>query len=354
MNAQLHLYYGSTETEHGYWADAAANIIKRQEEFNSKNQKAQGIVASFDSLGNMAEKKQAVYEWLQTNIKNISYLEDDEAYERNNTVDEVLERGYGTHQDINYAFLPMKRTPWIDEGMLAFVIADRRLYYPTVPSSSAYSNQSCRCLSLNFTEDNRIKLTVTEKHSGHYARDLRLLWALADSAEQKQTLIERLQENFPEYNLDSLTTTGIDGKGEFLTLSYQLEASKDVQWMGDRILLNPSDYLSKVDYTFEAENREHDIVFDYPYETIDTFKISLPPNWIVEGTPNDTSLYKPCAQLEVMVKREDQQISVCRRFRLKESFSPASDYLMVKSFFGSLKSIESGMLIALRQDGKEM
>lgn len=410
LTAQLRLYYGSTETEYGYWADAAASILKRLNEFKNKNQRAQEVVASFDSLKSLAMKKQAAYEWLQTNIKNISYLEDDETYERNNTVDEVLERGYGTHLDINYVFLsmmellgenyglafvtdrdeglflkeakywqfdrvfvveprlggnfwfyspgdsylPMKRTPWINEGMLAFVIVNKRLSYPTVPFSSAYSNQSCRCLTLNFTDDGKFKLNVTEKHSGHYARDLRLLWMFADSAEQEQKLIEQLQDNFPEYVLDSLSTKGIDENGEFLTLSYRLEVSEDVQRMGDRILLNPFDFLSNINYPFEAESREHDIVFDYPYETVDTLKIFLPQNWIVEGTPSDTSLYKPCAQLEVKIKSEGQQISFCRRFRLKESFSPASDYSTVKSFFGSLKSIESGMLIALRQSGEEM
>lgn len=409
LTAQLRLYYGSTETEHGYWADAAALILKRLKDFNSKNQKAQEIVASFDSLESLAKKKQAAYDWLQTNIKNISFLEDDETYERNNTVDEVLERGYGTRLDINYVFLsmmellgencglafvtdrdeglflkeakywqfdrvfvveprlegkfwfyspgdlflPMKRTPWINEGMLAFVIAGRRLYYPTIPVSSAFSNQSCRCLSLNFTEDGKIKLNVNERHSGHYARDLRLLWKLADSEEREQNLIDRLQENFPEYDLDSLTTKGMDGNGEFFTLGYQLKVSEDVQRVGDRILLNPSDFLSNIDYTFEAESRKHDIVFNYPYETVDTLKIFLPRNWIVEGAPNDTNLYKPCAQLEVKVESGGKQVSVCRRFRLNESFLPASDYPMIKSFFGSLKSIESGMLIALKQSNEE-
>lgn len=62
-------------------------------------------------------------------------------------------------------FLPIKRTPWINEGMLGFVIVNRSMLYPTVPFSSAYSNQSCRCLSLNFTDDGKFKLNVRVKLS---------------------------------------------------------------------------------------------------------------------------------------------------------------------------------------------
>ncbi len=401
------LFYGSTidveADDRAHWTRSAADIYARYEEFAKPNTRLAKTTAAFDSLPGQRSKIEAAYRWLQSNVKNITYLEDEEEYLKNTSVDEVLERGYGTREEINYAFYAMlqqmgiksglvyvvdrdkgefikkakywqfhrilvfealaggdpriyspgdlylspTQVPWLNEGTLSFIQTKEMLAFYTIPFSKAYQNRTHRSLALSVAEDGGATVEIREKLTGQEARELRLACHQLDFDERREALANWVEAAFPQARLDSVLLE--ETAGEPVILKYRLFYPVSIQQAGSRLLLRPFDFLSRVKYEFSAETRRYPFQFDYAFEQVDSLAIKPPPGWKIEALPKNVFLFKDAGPWELQFKETGQEILVSRLLRLSKPYWEAADYAKVREFFNIQPSLKE-LTIVLQQD----
>jgi hypothetical protein len=72
--------------------------------FAKKDGLIRAVLEGLEDLETVQERVDAAYRYLQTSIDPLDYSEVSLDREENATVDDVIRRGYGTQQDINYVF----------------------------------------------------------------------------------------------------------------------------------------------------------------------------------------------------------------------------------------------------------
>jgi hypothetical protein len=225
------------------------------------------------------------------------------------------------------------------------MIANNTLYYYTIPHSHAYSNRITRSLNFQFTDNWTIDIDVHEKHTGHSARRLRLLISQVDSNEYGRYLVEELRKALPDGVTDGDLNLKIIKGEESIYLNYQLKFYGLAHRMGNHMIFRPSDFLSRIDYSFESENRKSAILFDYAHEIIDSLKISIPTGWDVEACPTDTTIFKNIGHWETEYIKNEREIFVKRRFRLKTPFGNPAEYPNIREFFKVQQDLNASSIV---------
>jgi hypothetical protein len=405
LQAQLRCYYGSATTPAAYWGEVAKGITTTLEEYTQSNKRVREAIASFGAPGTEEAKIKAAYDWLQSNLKNTSYLDSDEELKDNKTADETIKHGYGTQEDINYIFydmlremnidakmafvvdrdenlfaqdakywqfdrslvavpdgrgnyrfyspgdlhLPSTHVPWFNEGIRAFLVGDVNQQFVVVPFSSAASNRTRRMFTLELEDDSKLEGKLAEQRFGHHARAIQLLLAQNTEAERQEKLKNELTPILPNTRIDSIAAIENKAPKAPVTLECNLQVSGIEQRLGSRLLLQPFGFLKQSANPFHAGKRQYPIMFDHAYELADLMKIDLPDNWKVEALPADTTFENEAGYCEAHFQAYENTLSVQRLFRLNRPFWIAKDYPVVQELFQA-KQVLDAMTVVLEKN----
>ncbi|RMG19509.1 MAG: DUF3857 domain-containing protein [Methanobacteriota archaeon] len=420
LKIRLRLYYGSPQISVNYWADRSLEIKSYLLMFTRESEKLDKIVAAFDTLSTRPEKIAAAYRWVREHLKNISFLKEEEEetkegakktekiYKPNRTVDEALERGYATQEEIDFIFYEMlnrmhmkpalafvsdrdkvlfdpdakywqfqrmmvvllgtsERThryyspgdfhlsrpgamPYLVEGTTAFVVSSTGFHFVKIPYSIARNNPIERVIHLNFNKQWKADLQIQEKHGGHNGRHLWLLHELTDEDERKKLLQEKMETLFPGAEIDSLSLhppKDEPTETDEMELFCHLHLPPSVQQVGQRVLIKPLDFMSQLGYKFEKDERIHDIQFDYAYVLTETLKVAIPQGWRVEAYPEDTRVLSRVGRSEIHFEKSDAQMIVRRRFQLTLPYWKVSQYSLVRNFFDKIQAQKELTLVLI-------
>ncbi|MCI0697172.1 DUF3857 domain-containing protein [candidate division KSB1 bacterium] len=392
LQAQLRCYYGSPTTAAAFWGQMSQTLASSLEKYTRNNKRGREVAASFTENKTKDGKIAAAYNWLQSNVRNVNYLAEDnnEEFKDNKSVDETLKRGYGTREDINFVFydmlremnidakiayvvdrdenlfapdakywqfdrslvavpnsngqynfyspgtlhLPLTQVPWFNEGIRAFVVGSMTEQFFPVPFSSADLNRTRRMLTLQLQDESKVHGKLTEQRFGHGSRSLRVVLAQTPASSQCDKLQEELENVLSKAQLDSISATGTDGTDRPLILNCNLKMDMNAQPLGTtRLLVRPFSLFKPDSNAFQANTRRYAIMFDYAHELVETMQIDLPENWKIDALPADSSFSNKAGECQLSFQNFGKTLSAQRMFRLNRPFWQASDYADVKTLF---------------------
>jgi hypothetical protein len=398
---QLRCYYGKPISVETFWSAMARELTERLESYGAKIKRAQKVIAQFSRLGSDEAKIEAAYQWCQNQIKNLSYLPGNDKIKSNDTVDETLERGYGTQSDINYGFyhllramnidariafvadrekdlfipsaqywqfdrtlvavpagnggyrfyspgdmcLPSTHVPWVNEKERAFVIGDTIAQFVDVPISTAGQNRTNRAFKLQLRDDLNLAGVMFELSWGHAAQKFRLLAAQTERNQRQQRLQKALADLLPNAQLDSIVVRDPEAMDKPVTLSSKVKLSGNVKLSGDRLLLQPFKLLRQTVNPFQADARANAVVFDYAYELVEALNIDLPVNWEIEALPTDTMFVNNVGASEAIFIKFGRTLSVQRRFKLNHPYCPPADYSHLRALFQAHQTLSASTVV---------
>lgn len=410
LKAQLRYYYSGQVAAAAYWSEVANNMDTAFEPFAEKNKRVQELVKQWQTLEDDDKKVAAAYEWMQRNLKNITY-EDDETpagnFKDNKTADQVLQRGYGSQLDLTLLFfdmlremnidaklafvvdrddnifiqnakywqfdralvavrhppvegrfrfyapgeryLPPTQVPWYNEGVSALVLGLPAQQFAAIPFSAHNYNRTSRVFALQLGDEAKLIGQMSEQRLGHASRELHLLLGEANDTEREQKLKDNLKEELPNLEIDSLQIVAGEQHGASIKLMCKVAFPEIESGPGSRMLLQPFEYVNHETNPFQAATRKTALLFDYSHELIEVMNITLSEAWALDALPADTAFSNAVGHCEMRFVQMGATISVQRIFRLHRPYWQASDYAAVRKLFQTQQAFNGIALVLKRQ-----
>ncbi|MCP4704080.1 MAG: DUF3857 domain-containing protein [candidate division Zixibacteria bacterium] len=410
LKAKLVCYYGSNDSPAAYWGDKSTTINDNALSFCERDKKIKKITQSFEQLETDKEKIIAAYNWITDNILNTAYddLLDKKGKKQepkeNESINQIIKRGYGDRTDINrllfdmlremnidakmsycldrsedifvyeskywqfdaslvavpsgdkiydyyipsYKFMTPGSLPWFYEGVLV-LLGGGNDNFATIPFSSASSNSINRVYNLNLSSDFEISGSIAMNLYGQNARRIRIYLEDNDSTEYETLLHDKYIDQYNSAEIKSFQMENYNNIDEMLKLKCKIEYP-DLTAQGNRILLKPFDYLRNSDSPFFAQERKKSILFKYGHQSRESAQIELPEGWVVEALPNDTIFANIAGECGVQFNNFGNILNVQSYFILQSPFWTADQYSIIKNLFQTREDLSDLIIVLKKQD----
>jgi hypothetical protein len=416
VRGRLLCFYTTPGSSYEYWSDMGMLEWRWVNRFCDESERVKEVLEKFHGLGSNQEKVDSVYNWIQHNIAPMTwydYAENAELSEfKRNTrhkvdklkinkdADEVLERGYGLAEQVDYIlayllgelgvksalaavvdkdeglfdkevkawqfdrnlvaaklgdynikfyttgipYLPAGTTPWFTEGCEALML-DGSGRTITVPYSEAdFSTTECT-YKYALTPALDITGTSTISRMGHDAWTTRM--NLDDTLEQEALEVAKklVEGMYSEVEIDSVVVDNPEEPNKPVILSFALRHPTAAS-LGERLMLKPFAYFCDLpDNPFTADERRGDIVFDYAHTLHEKALITLPPDWEVEALPADTSFSNRVGSCVLSFSQENHVLECQRQWVLDFPYWRPEDYSEVKSLFEMRQNLSDRVVV---------
>ena len=392
LKANLYAYYGGAGAPGAFWGDLSKTRLENLENFTKKNGQVKKTAEDFKQLSDKSEKIKAAYNWIQKNLKNIDYENDQDRFEDNENANDVIKHGYGTGTEINIIFWDLLRElnidakvayatdrdealfekkakywqfsrslvavgnevgatfqfynpslkflesgflPWYNEGVEIFLIGDINQQFCNTNFSESQRNTIKRNLSFSIDQNFQLNGLGYEIHTGHSARDLRIHLSEEEPREQNNYLMNFVESNFDGFKPDSFQIQNLEDIQKPLTIKYHVKCFAPWDKSGNKIIIHPFEFSSQHENAFHANSRKFPIMFNYAKEITETIQIELPEGWKIAALPAEENFANTAGfcQFSAGSLNDEHKISIQKRFILNYPFFQSSGYNKIKDFF---------------------
>jgi Domain of Unknown Function with PDB structure (DUF3857) len=392
-----------------FWKKAGKRRDEELESFVSKRGALQDALAKIVSPSDSPEVKlQKIYARVQQ-LRNTSYevekTEEQKKQEKEKDLpnaEEVLKRGYGTEEQLNWLFLGLARAagfdangaalpdrsefffnpqlmdpnrlartavliklnnkdeyfapgveyapygilPWEETGVQGLRLSkDGGSWIQTsVPDSSLSEIQRKADLRLSDSGDLEGKLTVT--YTGLEGLRRRLDERNEDDVSRKKYLENEVRQYIPVASEVKLVNTP-----EWTSSAHPLQAEFDVKvpgWMtrGGRLALCPVGLFGGSErHVFDQAERVNPIYFDFPSEQVDDITIELPAGWQVGTVPKSLDQDYHVVAYSVGAENDKTTLHLRRKLNVNIVEMDTKYYGPIRSFFQGVRAGDSEQVV---------
>src|SRR5262249_43763139 len=399
---QIRFFYGGTEISNAdkfwrqagrRWNDEAERFVGRHREIAEKADKM--IEGETDPL----RKLRKLYARAQE-IRNLTFererTEQEERKEKlkpNQSVLDVLARGYGDREDVGRFFVALARAAGFDASILR--VSDRRerffdhglLSRRQLDSEIAMVNEdghdifldpgtrfapfgfvrwmhtSCVALSLDKDGGSFIKVpaagyneamlwrsaemaldaggslqgTVTAKFEGGEALERRLDALATDDAGRKNELEEETKSWLPGgASVQLLSAEGWEGSENPLVAVFAVKVPSYALAAGTRLLVPANLFRARELDVFKDSVRRYPVYFPYAFGEVDATSIQVPGGYRSEKTPSQSATL-PYAAYQVEFQTEGDALKTLRTLRVNGIFFQREIYPEIRDFFAKVQ-----------------
>jgi hypothetical protein len=410
----LLIYYeeNSKNKADAYWKGVSHDILTDYDQKVKVNGDVKNIAATVTAGAKTDEEKIArLFDYCRTKLKDvngpgITTEERENAAKANKTTVDVLKRGVGNSQDINYAFAALATAAgfeariaklsdrgsflfdpairsaffldaydiavkligkwkfydvsnrnvapgvlsWREEGVPALVTDPKDPEFVTTPLLSSEESKIARMGDLKLSSEGVLEGDVREILTGHRAADWRERYALMNDAEREDDLRQELKARFGEFELSQVKFSGTDDASKGIGVRYHIKVEGYAQRSGKRLFVTPAFFEAAMPAKFTASKRQLPIYFSYPWSEADTVNIQIPEGYALDHA--DAPGAFPFAPLgsyavKIFIKRPINVIEYRRDLIIganKVLLFGAPAYPAVKDIFDRIHEADSHML----------
>ncbi len=413
LRDKLICFYGATRKPALYWGSWASSNERRAAGFCEKSDVMKEVVAGFGELDSDSTKINTAYDWILDNITNTThaglYDEKDVKKEkrltpkRHSSVDEMIERGYGSRDDIHLLFwamlhemnieakiayamerthdlfvykakywqfshsavmvldssgaqtfytpgigcTPASHVPWYLEGVQALTCAYSE-YFVTIPFSSPEVHRSMRSGVFEFTEDYEVTGRIANRRWGQFAQATRADLFERPPEDHHETMVERIEIDYGTVELDSVAVDGLDRLDRPVTLTFSASFPSAAP-VGDQWLLKPLEYFTTSKNPFVQPSREGDMMFQHAHQRTEAAEFAVPAGWVVDAVPSDTVFVNQVGLCAVQFSFSGDKLMVQRSFTLDRPYWPVVAYEAVRELYQARQDQADLMVILTKR-----
>jgi hypothetical protein len=398
LKAQLICFYTIEGQSEEYWVSLSSQL--NNEEANDTISKAK--IAELKSLAPDTTDKQILidfaYDWVIRNIKNIDLISSDEKYLITANLDSVINKGYGTSNQINNLFyhilkiLGIKAYPvyclsrkkdiyhpsakyWqfkhritavrrslnkyefydlsnknIQKGLVDFIYEDTYGFIVGclpiteihIPPSDCKDNTILFYDNITIDDDLTIKSSFTRKYKGHFATEIN---SELNLLEETNNSLNSMFENNPA--IKSIDTVYIKDKNSGgIALNGDAKFENYMFSSGNFLVFRPFNSVDVYEDIGYNEKRIHPIQFDYPYNQKNIIQIFLPQNITLYKFPKEKTFSNDIGECAASFSRiSDHQISILYSFTLKHASLKQTQYTDLLKLFEARREILSEVIL---------
>jgi uncharacterized protein YdaU (DUF1376 family) len=397
-------FYTSTEatTIDKFWQDGGKRWNNRAEHSLGNYKEVKDAAAEAIGGETDPEKKLRKLYARAQQIRNLTYERErsdaemkKENIKGNETVNDVLKRGYGDREDITFLFVALARAAGFDASVVMVSSREERFFNRNVLSKRQLDSQVAavqfngkdlfldpgtkfcpyglirwirtstaalkldknggtfvtvspaaqdkaviaRTANLSLSEDGVLKGEVTVEFKGGEALERRLSAFKTDEAGRKKDIEDEFKNSLVSgANVQMTNAKGWDATDESLVVQFSIEIPGYASAAGKRLLTPAYLFQAKQKDAFKHAQRKYPIYFPYAFAEVDKIFIKLPAGYSLESAPQLQQADLPYARYENFSQLAGTQLVTQRALLLNGIFFDVGKYGELKDFFSKVQA----------------
>jgi hypothetical protein len=397
-------FYTSTEatTIDKFWQDGGKRWNNRAEHALGNYKEVKDAAAEAIGGETDPEKKLRKLYARAQQIRNLTYERErsdaemkKENIKGNETVNDVLKRGYGDREDITFLFVALARAAGFDASVVMVSSREERFFNRNVLSKRQLDSQVAavqfngkdlfldpgtkfcpyglirwirtstaalkldknggtfvtvspaaqdkaviaRTANLSLSEDGVLKGEVTVEFKGGEALERRLSAFKTDEAGRKKDIEDEFKNSLVSgANIQVTNAKGWDATDESLVVQFSIEIPGYASAAGKRLLTPAYLFQAKQKDAFKHAQRKYPIYFPYAFAEVDKIFIKLPAGYSLESAPQLQQADLPYARYENFSQLAGTQLVTQRALLLNGIFFDVGKYGELKDFFSKVQA----------------
>ena len=409
----LLFYYGGREmsSPDRFWDEWQKSTTEYVDKFIGNSREIHDAAAQDTSGETDPEKKLRKLYTRAQQIRNVTFERErtdqekkEEHLKRHSSVQEVLQRGYGTSWEINATFVALARAAGFDANLLGvsdrgersfnkvilwsgqldssavmvsfggkdFVLDPGTRFCPFgllrwrnsgtsalkygasnggfITTPQAQSSVLRRTTHVTVDSNGSLNGEISVEFKGEDALEHRLEALNQDDAGHRKGLEAEVKGWLPQTAVVKLQDSkGWDLIDDPLVARFKIEISGFASVTGKRLLLPAFSFSTLQKNMFTSQFRRYPISFPFPFTEEDELTVELPEGYAVEEPPYRRKIGLSCAGYEISSEVKDHELTTERELNFKETELPPDKYEELKNFFTVVQKGDEGQAV-LRRD----
>jgi transglutaminase superfamily protein len=401
-------YYGGREmaSPEKFWEEWQKLITEYLEKFIGNSQAIHDAAMQAIGAETDPEKKLRKLYARAQQVRNLSFERErteqerkEEHLKRSSSVQEVLQRGYGSQGEINAVFTAMARAAGFEATMLGVSNRQERSFNKIILSLAQIKNSavlvklqekdlflspgtpfapfgmlrwsSTAASALKFSKgagfidtpqppnstmnrralvslsaDGSLGGEIAVEFAGEEALEHRLEAIEQGDAGRRQSLEDEVKSWLPDEAIVKLQSSqGWDAPEQPLLARFTVQIPGFASVTGKRLLAPAFFFPTLQKNMFINDYRHYPIVFPYPFTESDELRLKLPEGYALEAPPYRRKAGLSYAGYEISSTLEDRQLVTKRKLRFDGLQIPASQYGELKEFFAVVQKGDGGQAV---------
>jgi hypothetical protein len=408
----VRFFYGGKEvaTVDAYWQEYGRTWFDETEHFignrdSLKNAAAHAVGNETDSEKKLRQLYARVQQTRNLSFERRRTKQEDkkEELKQNENASDVLERGYGTHNDIARLFVALARAAGYDAQIVRAPNRSSFFFKPTylvstqlavelavvklngndifldpgtdlcpfglvrwpytydqglrleksggtfvsIPPATADKSQLRRTANATITVDGALKGTIDAEFKGNGALERRIRNLQEDDAGRRKALEDEAKAWLPSGAIATLDSAeGWESSEASLHVRYKFEIPAFASAAGKRLLIPAALFkTTRQKQAFQFAERKYPVYFPFTYEEIDNLNFQMPEGYTAESVPSPQDVKLKATRFATSRRMANGQFVSQRILIINGIIFPLAQYAELKGFFDKLQAADEEQLV---------
>ena len=179
-------------------------------------------------------------------------------------------------------YLGFEQLPWYQEWVTSMLVGDGGFIWKATPNSSYEKSAAKRTAKLKLNADGSIEGTARFEFTGHQAINRRRDDFKDSPAKREENFKEEIRRRISTAEITDLKVENFDDNSKPLVYSFNVKIPNYSQKAGRRLLVQPGFFEYGSSPAFSSSDRTYDIYFSYPWSEYDDVEITLPKGFALD------------------------------------------------------------------------
>jgi transglutaminase-like putative cysteine protease len=257
----------------------------------------------------------------------------------NSLVAEVLVGTASQFFDPATVYCPYGILPWeeTDARGIRVNAHDAKIQSTSVPGSKDAVIH--REAEFHLDTEGNLSGTLSVTYEGQEALQRRLKAIEQDEAERKKELEGQVQLLLPQGGTAKLLSAqGWTEEESPLKAKFEIQIPGYATAAGQRLLMPVGVFHSRGQGSFAATRRTHAVYFDYPWESHEEIKFTLPPGVQIEALPPNTKVPAGNTIYELSAEKKDNILQLRRTLKMAAYYVAPDEYSRLRRFYEQVRT----------------
>jgi hypothetical protein len=179
--------------------------------------------------------------------------------------------------------LPYGMLVWFEEDVWALLVGEKQNAWTKTPMTEADKTLAKRSGKFKLAEDGTLEGDVRVEYTGQSALTSRLDIYEDSPAKREESLKEEIKQRISTAEVSNIAIDNITDISKPLVYQYKIRVPNYAQKTGKRIFLQPGFFEYGENPLFSSATRKYDIYFQYPWSENDDIEIALPSGYALDS-----------------------------------------------------------------------
>jgi Domain of Unknown Function with PDB structure (DUF3857)/Transglutaminase-like superfamily len=190
-----------------------------------------------------------------------------------------------------FSVLPYGMLLWYEEDVWALLVGEKQYSWERTPLSGIEKSVAKRTGKLTLSEDGTLEGNIRIEHTGHSAVTNRLSIYEDSPSKREDDFKEEIKRRISTGEISNVVIENVVDATKPLVYSYKIRIPNYAQKTGKRLFFQPGFFEYGKNPVFSSDSRKYDIYFWYPWSEEDNIEIALPKGFSLDSAERPEDIF---------------------------------------------------------------